>query len=134
MTTKRRSAISKITSSKGQMISKSDLSVREVPSKGLSSRVRGLTTTEIHHLFSNLERKYYYCLLWSHKITEIKTQQLLPMDLTTEISTKLGLKHPINPKTKDLKPVSSDFVISVLEEGVSKLKVRSVKPESELNR
>lgn len=122
------------TSMSGHMVSKSDLTVRDVPSKGLSGRLRGLSLTEVHHLFSTLERQYFYCLLWSRRIVDIYSQQVIPLETTIQIADKLGVKHPTDPKTKELKPVSSDFVITSMDEGVSRVKVRSVKPEEELNK
>ncbi|QQE78487.1 TnsA endonuclease N-terminal domain-containing protein [Alicyclobacillus sp. SO9] len=122
------------TSVPGQMISKSDLTVRDVPSKGLSGRLRGLSRSEMHHLFSTLERQYFYCLLWSRRIEDICSQEIIPLETTIQIADRLGVKHPINPKTKELKPVSSDFVITGVNEGVTRVHVRSVKPEEELNK
>ena len=113
---------------------KSGLTVRDVPSKGLSTRVDGATPMEIHHVFSILERRYFYVLRWSRSILDIKSQQLLPLKETQEIASRLGVKHPEDRKTREPHQMSTDFVIEVMEDGVKQLKARSVKPEAELQK
>lgn len=113
---------------------KSDLTVRDVPSKGLSTRVDGVNPSEMHHVFSILERRYFYVLKWSRSIHDIKSQQLLPLEDTQEIASRLGVKHPEQRKTHEPYQMSTDFVIEVMEDGVKQLKARSVKPEAELNK
>ena len=116
----------------GGIRTKSDLTVRDVPSKGLSARISGLNPSEVHHVFSILERRYFYALLWSNRIVDIKTQQLLPLENTQEIADRMGIRHPINPKTHELAQMSTDFVLDVIKNDVTIIEARSVKPEKEI--
>ncbi len=82
------------------------IQVHEIPSWGQSSRIFGLTTRRIHHLFSRLERAYFYIRDWPpnaayirdpvRNVTDIREQYaLLPLEVTWEIARKLGVKHPM---------------------------------------
>jgi hypothetical protein len=41
------------------------LHVQDVPSQGLTSRIKGWKTGRTHHLLSELEANYFYMLEWS---------------------------------------------------------------------
>ena len=77
-----------------------------------------MNPSEVHHVFSILERRYFYALLWSNRIVDVKTQQLLPLENTQEIADRMGIRHPINPKTHELAQMSTDFVLDVVKNGV----------------
>src|SRR5690349_4522054 len=50
------------------------LTVREVPSRGLSTRSKGWKTGRVHHVLSKLEKKYFYILEWSKIVVDIREQ------------------------------------------------------------
>ena len=63
------------------------LLVRDVPSKGLSTRIEGWKTGRIHHFLSELELMYYYVLEWSKIVLDIREQYpLLPLEETISIA------------------------------------------------
>jgi hypothetical protein len=114
---------------------KPGLTIRDVASKSLVSRVPGKKVSRVHHLLSQPETRYYLILEWSDKVIDIREQFLLPLDETLRIADRLGIKHPTDPKTREYSPVSTDFLIDVLnDEGQKETKARTVKPAKELER
>lgn len=110
------------------------LVVRDVPSLGVSSRVKGWTTDRVHELFSQLELRYFYLLDWSVSVTDIREQYpLLPLEETKEIAQELNIRHPANPRTKDPIVMTTDFVVTVCQPiGVTE-QARTVKPKEKLS-
>lgn len=108
------------------------LDVKNVPSQGLSHRIKGTKTQREHQLMSNGERDCFYVFEWSEKITDIREQYpLLPLEATIAIAEELGVKHPSyqgNPIV-----MTTDFMLTVAE-GFKKVNVaRTFKTTSELN-
>ncbi len=110
------------------------LVVRDVPSVGVSSRVKGWTTDRVHELFSQLELRYFYLLDWSVLVTDIREQYpLLPLEETKEIAHQLNIRHPANPRTKDPIVMTTDFVVTVGQSiGITE-QARTVKPKEKLS-
>ena len=112
------------------------LKVRDVPSRGRSSMVPGLTVSRDHHYLSDLE---YYCHLLAEfdpDVTDIREQYaLLPWEETQEIAEALGIRHPIYPGTKTPVVMTSDLVRThgKAKEGPLSYSVLSVKPFSEID-
>jgi len=77
------------------------LTVRDLGSMGLSHRYKGWKTDRVHHLLSNNEKRYFFCLEWSPFVVDIREQFPLPLAETLEIALRLGIKHPTHPKTKE---------------------------------
>lgn len=99
------------------------LTVRDVPSRGLSTRSKGWKTGRIHHLLSKLERKYFYVLEWSKIVADIREQYpLLPLDDTLAIAKQCEFGHPAvpnkdDPKELDLVVMTTDFLITLIVDG-----------------
>lgn len=89
------------------------LHVRDVPSKGLSTRIKGIKTKRVHQLLSKLELSYFYILDYGNKVLDIREQYPLDLDETLEIAKSLGIKHPTNPGTRKPHPMSTDFLVTV---------------------
>ena len=110
------------------------LTVQDVPSQGLTHRIKGWTTGRIHHLFSNLERDVFYILDWSKQICDIREQYpLLPLDETKAIADEIGVKHPTDPHTQHAIVMTSDFVVDVQDSAHIIQQARTVKPAEQLN-
>jgi hypothetical protein len=109
------------------------LKIQDVGSKGLSTRIRGWKTNRIHHFLSKLELNCFYLFEWSQKVLDIR--ELFPLDLeeTKAISQKLGIKHPIDPKTKELVVMTTDFLITIKSPVDSIEIARTVKYSNSLN-
>lgn len=71
------------------------IKIQDAASKGRVTRLRGIKTNRQHEFLSDMERDYFYLLEYSDIIEDIREQfPLLPLDLTEEISSELGIKHP----------------------------------------
>ena len=90
------------------------LQIGNFSSTGRGSRIRDHRTGRIHHLFSELETRYYYILAWSEKVLDIREQfPLLPLSETEEIAAALGYKHPKAPGGACDKVMTTDFLLTV---------------------
>lgn len=109
------------------------IKVRDVPSRGFSTRVKGWKTGRAHHLLSNLEFNYFYYLEWAPAIIDIREQYPLPLYDTLKIADRLKIKHPTHPKTKMPVVMTTDFIVDIkTADGVVSV-ARSVKPIKELS-
>lgn len=70
------------------------LTVRDIPSRGRSHRVRGYKAHRTHHLFSDLELSVFLLLEWHPETTDIREQFPLPLDVTTALAEDAGIRHP----------------------------------------
>jgi hypothetical protein len=110
------------------------LFVQDVPSRGLTHRIKGWKTGRVHHLFSNHERDYFYLLDWSLVVQDIREQfPLLPVEETVEIAKECGIRHPINPRTQQPVVMTTDFLVTVTVEGHTADQARAIKPVCHLS-
>lgn len=109
------------------------LKIQDVPSLGLSSRIKGRKTNRVHHLLSNLELGYFYILDWRQTVHDIKEQfPLLPREETIEIADQLGIKYPVDPKTNEPIVITTDFLVTEIHNSIYIDKAFSVKPAEAL--
>ncbi len=114
------------------------LSVRDVPSRGLSTRRKGWKTGRVHHFLSKLEKRYHNTLEWSKIVTDIREQYpLLQLEETVEIAKQCGFDHPaIQNKhdSKTLEPIvmTTDFLITLIVDGKRVEHARTVKYADDL--
>jgi hypothetical protein len=109
-----------------------ELLIHDVPSEGLSSRIWGLTTGRVHHVFSLGERRVFYIHDWREDVRDIREQFPLNQDETLAIADQLGVRHPRDPKTKEYTVMTSDFVITITNGRVNEDVVRAVKLKKDL--
>lgn len=89
------------------------LSVRDVPSCGQVNRIRGHTTTRVHHFLSQLELLVFYAMDLAPSITDIREQYpLLPIEETWAIAQACGIAHPLHPRTRRPIVLTSDFLLT----------------------
>ena len=81
---------------------------REVNSMGTASEVIDYKTGRQVHLLSQGEVYWYYLLRWRDDVTDIREQFPLELEMTVEISRKLGFRHPYNEKTR----MTTDMLIT----------------------
>jgi hypothetical protein len=107
------------------------LTVRDFPSLGVVSRVKGQTTGRIYHLMSTHETNLFYSLDWSDSITDIREQYPLS-DLTEAIgiAERAHIRYPYDNRSGFPYVMTSDFYIETMNGAV----VLSVKPASELDK
>lgn len=90
------------------------LNIHDVPSLGRSSRIIGWKSKRIHHFLSDLETNYFLLLEWSDKVVDIREQiSLRTIEETIQIAEELNIKHPTDPKTKNLIVMTTDFLITI---------------------
>lgn len=110
------------------------LSVRDISSKGLSTRDKGWTTGRTHHLLSKGEYHYFLHLEWARCVIDIREQfPLLPREETLAIAEERHLEHPKHrPSGEDI-VMTSDFRITALINGKRVEQVRTFKLSEDLN-
>ena len=114
------------------------VNVRDVPSRGRSSRHKGWKTGRVHHFLSKLEKKFHNTLEWSKIVTDIREQYpLLPLEETLEIAKQCGFDHPGVPSKDDpktLEPIvmTTDFLITLMIDGKRVERARTVKYADDL--
>ncbi|MBD2001046.1 TnsA endonuclease N-terminal domain-containing protein [Leptolyngbya sp. FACHB-541] len=111
------------------------ITVRDFPSKGRVSRDRGWKTNRLHHLFSDHETRLFYILEWSDVVIDIREQfPLLDLELAQRISADIGVKYPIDTTSKFPKILTTDFMVTVKQDGKTFNIALTVKPSSELEK
>lgn len=111
------------------------LNVRSLPSKGDSNRVNGWKTNRTHQLLSDLELDYFFLLEWKDEIIDIREQYpLLDVERAMEIANKIGVKYPVDRKSETPYVLTTDFLITVFENGREYYIARTVKPSKELEK
>lgn len=109
------------------------VTVRDITSHGLSTRVCGWKTGRVHHFLSKLELSFFYVLEWSNQVTDIREKYPLPAEATLEIAHRIRVKHPALPKTSEPTVMMTDFLIDIEVNGQPKLAARNVVPEKQLH-
>lgn len=89
------------------------LHVQNVPSSGRVSRVKGSKTGRLHHCLSKLEWMFFWILEWSQIVIDIREQYPLDIEETLAIAATMGIRHPVNRKTKTPVPLTTDFVVTI---------------------
>jgi hypothetical protein len=107
------------------------ITVRDFPSLGVVSRVKGQTTGRVYHLMSGNETSLFYCLDWSDSVLDIREQYPLS-DLTdaVRIAERAQIRYPYDNKSGFPYVMTSDFYVEMKGGSV----ILSVKPASELEK
>ena len=109
------------------------LTIQDVSSRGLSSRIHGRTTGREHHLLSKLEADAFFIYDWDDSVIDIREQFPLNRDLTRKIANEMGVKHPYDNKGKVDIVMTTDFIVDIRNKDGEKQIARSVKQEEDLN-
>lgn len=113
------------------------IEIQDFPSLGRVSRPFGWKANRIHHLLSDLEKKYFYMLEWSDMVVDIREQfPLFNRELAIEIAQEKGIKYPVFKGT-DIPYIimTTDFMITI-RTGTGQLNyiARTVKPSGDLEK
>ena len=109
------------------------LKIQDFPSQGRSHRIPGWKTGRIHHLFSDQEKRTFYLLEWSDAVIDIREQYpLLDLDLAMKIANEMNIKYPEDSKTKIPYVLTTDFMITVEQDGKPVQIARTVKSSKDL--
>lgn len=112
------------------------LTIQDFPSLGRVSRVLGWKTDRIHHLFSDLQTKYFYMLEWAEQIIDIREHFPL-LDVEETIRDKEDLRFDLFSDKESQTPyiISTNFLITVKNtRGGTYHLAREVKSASELDK
>lgn len=107
--------------------------IQDVPSKGLTTRINGWKSGRVHHFLSKLEWLYFFLLEWSPRVLDIREQYPLELAETIKIAESLGVRHPIDPKTRHPIVMTTDFVLTVKKSIRSDEQARTVKYAKDLD-
>lgn len=110
------------------------LTIQDVPSLGLATRILGWKTGRVHHLLSKLELADFYTQDWAKRVVDIREQYpLLPLSETRAIAEACGIRYPTVPGTKQPVVFTTDFVITVAN-GLERIhQARTVKYADDLS-
>lgn len=109
------------------------ITVQDFPSKGRVSRDRGWKTNRLHHFFSDHETRLFYILEWSDVVIDIREQfPLLEIELAQKIASDIGVKYPVDMTSKFPNVLTTDFMVTVKQNGKTCDIAITVKPSSEL--
>jgi hypothetical protein len=108
------------------------LTIRDVPSLGKRSRIKGWKTGREHHLMSTNELHYFYTLEWSECVIDIREQYPLPLDDTLYLCNRWGIAHPADSVSGDPFVMTTDFVLTCLIDDEEIDFARTFKPAGEL--
>ena len=109
------------------------LVIQDVSSLGRSTRLKGIKIPRQYEFLSDLERNYFYLLEYSDLVVDIREQfPLLPIEETLIIADELGIKHPTHPQTKEPIVMTTDLVVTKLEQGQPVNLARTLKYKDDL--
>lgn len=108
------------------------LTIQDVASTGLATRLKGIKTGRMHHLLSKLELDYFYLLDWSEEVIDIREQFPLDLSETIALAKESDLIHPprLNPSNPIVMTV--DFLITIRQSIGTKDIARTIKYSNEL--
>lgn len=117
------------------------INIRNFPSHGRSSAIRGLTVPRIHELFSDLEKMAFTLADFSLDVIDIREQfPLLPLNHIQALSRQVGITypkvsgHPWVMTTDLLLTLKSNRYRAIAIKPSSELLVKSVRDKLELER
>ncbi|MGM0881384.1 MAG: TnsA endonuclease N-terminal domain-containing protein [Bacillota bacterium] len=112
------------------------LTIHDVPSHGIVTRILGWKSGRLHHLFSeHFELAHFYQMEWSTNVIDIREQYpLLPLEKTLYIAEQLGVRHPTDPRTHHPIVMTTDQLITVKGGEDIYFEAHSIKPKSKLGK
>lgn len=109
------------------------LTVFDFSSRGLRTRLQGVSTGRIHHLFSRLELVFFHIADLDNGILDIREQYpLFPLTDTLALAKRRNIKHPIDQKTRHPIVMTTDFLLTISSGNDTRYEAWSVKYERDL--
>ena len=110
------------------------ITTQDVTSMGNNSRFLGIKTGRQHELFSNNEANYLFNTEFSNSVIDIREQfPLLPIEETIDIAQELGIKHPTDPYSQEEIVITTDFLVTTVNQNGKKFLARTIKQYEDLN-
>jgi hypothetical protein len=102
-------------------------------SKGTAKEFLGIKIPRSHHLLSLLEYKIFLPYEFSKLVVDIREQfPLLDRELVVKIARQIGCKIPYYSKTRTVRVLTTDLLLTEITQAGYKLSAISIKPSSEL--
>ena len=108
---------------------KSRIRVREFNSLGTTAIVIDWKTKRTVNCLSQGEMLWYYVLRWDDENEDVLDQYKLDEEKTIQMAEHFGIRHPVNPHTKE-KEMTTDFLV-IRKDGTRR--AYSVKPNRDLS-
>lgn len=111
------------------------LGIRDVPSKGRSSLIAGLTVDREYQTFSDLETHTVYGIEHKRNVIDIREQfPILPLDLVVGIAKRYGIRYPNQPGTHEPAILTTDVLATAQTPSGTIYKPYECKYRSELRK
>ncbi|MGG4507887.1 TnsA endonuclease C-terminal domain-containing protein [Heyndrickxia sporothermodurans] len=112
------------------------LTIQDFPSMGRVSRILGWKSGRVHHLFSDLQARYFYMLEWEDTVVDIREHYpLLDLEDTIQHKSDLNFKLFTDKDSGYPYTLSTNFLITINRaDGVNLHLARSIKMASELEK
>lgn len=112
------------------------LTINDYPSLGRATRVLGWKTKRIHHLFTDLQTRYFYCLEWAESVQDIRESfPLLQVDEVIHDKSGLNFEAFQDKQSGFPYTLSTTFLITRQEkDGTLKYIARTVKAVSQIEK
>jgi hypothetical protein len=110
------------------------LFIHDVASRGLATRVKHPLNGRTCHFLSKLETDWFYVFSIFPQLLDLREQYPLHgIQETIEISQRLNIKHPADPRTGECCIVTTDFLLT-FKNGLQELDLAiAIKPSSDLS-
>lgn len=108
------------------------ITVQDLASEGLVTRIKGTKTGRLHQLLSTLELNYFYILDWSQGVIDIREQYPLDLSETIALANEISVKHHTDPITQEEVVITTDFLITILQPIGIKEVARTIKYSNDL--
>src|ERR1700761_2306115 len=110
------------------------LTIRDVPSRGRSHRLVGITTNRVHHFLSDIEHDLFLLLDWQDSVVDLREQLRLDRDETCRIADARAIRHPRVPRAAEPMVMTTDLVIDRRGPVGITTEAFAVKPDTELDK
>ncbi|MFT8347315.1 TnsA endonuclease C-terminal domain-containing protein [Clostridium saccharoperbutylacetonicum] len=111
------------------------ITVQDFASDGRISRCFSWKTGRMHEFMSDNELRYFYLMLWSDSVIDIREQYpILDRDAVMKISEEKAIRYPVDVKSKTPLILTTDFMLTVLENGKEVNVARTIKPWKDLDK
>ncbi len=108
---------------------------QDVPSRGRATKLPGITVHRQHHLLSDHEKRFFLCAEYQPSVIDIREQfPLLPIDLVERIADQAGIPCPKHRKSKDIRVLTTDFLLTISTQNGIRYYAVAIKPSSELRK
>lgn len=109
------------------------LRVNDIPSRGKSTKIYGIKTERTYQLLSGVESDFFIIAEYNPQVIDIREQfPLFPVDLVLRVANEAGMNYPIVSESNDPSVLSSDFLLTLSEEGKISYLAIAIKKAEEL--